>query len=250
MWGNEKLAHPARSLDRARAFLREAGFTWSNGPNGESTLQDSDGKPVKFSVLTSSSNADRAKMAALVQYDLKQLGMDVQVVPLEFRSLLDRVTQTREYEACVMGCKPGRIEFDINVWLSTVDASLESFASAWHSGEARRSTVEEQMSARTFAQRKTLCRAQEILREPTLIFGESPLFWRQRTRLNFHPAVLEPYVSGMWTLYLHGVPEASFDESHDTKAKPGPLGMMQRLVKNAVPAMGSGPFMIKQTLIY
>jgi len=29
--------------------------------------------------------------------------MRVQVVPLEFRSLLDRVTQTKEYDACVMG---------------------------------------------------------------------------------------------------------------------------------------------------
>ena len=53
------------------------------------------GKPVEFSILTSSSNADRAKMATLIQDDLKQLGMRVQVVPLEFRSLLDRVTQTQ-----------------------------------------------------------------------------------------------------------------------------------------------------------
>src|SRR5260370_41510880 len=86
-----------------RSLLKEAGFSWSNGPNVESPLLDSDGKTVEFSILTSSSNADRAKMAALVQADLKQLGMRVQVVPLEFRSLLDRVTQTKEYDACVMG---------------------------------------------------------------------------------------------------------------------------------------------------
>src|SRR5712664_2234252 len=42
-WGNEKLAHPARSLERARALLKEAGFSWSNEPNGESTLVDSGG---------------------------------------------------------------------------------------------------------------------------------------------------------------------------------------------------------------
>src|SRR6267378_6514848 len=102
-WGNEKLAHPPRSLEQARAFLKEAGFSWAHGPNGESTLLDSAGKTVEFSILTSSSNTDRTKMATLIQDDLKQLGMHVQVVPLEFRSLLDRVTQTREYDACVMG---------------------------------------------------------------------------------------------------------------------------------------------------
>ena len=118
-WGNEKLAHPARSLERARTLLKEVGFSWGADPNGESTLLDSGGKPVEFSILTSSSNADRAKMAALLQDDLKQLGMRVQVVPLEFRSLLDRVTQTKEYDACVMGIASFDADpnSDINVWL-------------------------------------------------------------------------------------------------------------------------------------
>jgi len=120
-WGNEKLAHTPRSLERARALLKEAGFSWGNGPNGESALLDSEGKPVEFSILTSSSNADRAKMATLIQDDLKQLGMRVQVVPLEFRSLLDRVTQTKEYDACVMGIASFDADpnTDINVWLSS-----------------------------------------------------------------------------------------------------------------------------------
>src|SRR5260370_29389417 len=30
-WGNEKLPQPARSLDRARTLLNDAGFSWSNG---------------------------------------------------------------------------------------------------------------------------------------------------------------------------------------------------------------------------
>src|SRR5204862_2752551 len=102
-WRDDKLPHPPRSLGQARALLKEAGFSWNSGSNAESTLLDSSGKPVEFSIITSSSNADRTKMAALIQDDLKQLGMRVQVVPLEFRSLLDRVTQTKEYDACVLG---------------------------------------------------------------------------------------------------------------------------------------------------
>ena len=206
-WGNEKLAHPPRSLDRARTLLKEAGFTWSNGPDGESTLQDSEGNAVEFSILTSSSNADRAKMAALIQDDLKQLGMRVQVVPFEFRSLLDRVTQTKEYDACVMGIASFDADpnSDINVWLSSGGAHL------WNPSQAHPATrweaeidhlIEEQMSARTFGQRKKLYnRAQEILAEnQPMIFLASPdiLVGAKDSVGNFHPAVLEPYV--LWNV--------------------------------------------------
>ncbi len=211
-WGNEKLAHPARSFERARTLLKEAGFSWSSGPNGESTLLDSGGKPVEFSILTSSSNADRAKMAALIQDDLKQLGMRVQVVPLEFRSLLDRVTQTKEYDACVMGIASFDADpnSDINVWLSSGGTHL------WNPSQAHPATpweaeidrlIEEQMSARTFEQRKKIYdRAQEVLAEnQSMIFLASPniLAGAKNSIGNFHPAVLEPYV--LWNveqLYL------------------------------------------------
>jgi len=211
-WGDANLAHPARSLDRARALLKEAGFSWTTGPNGESTLQDSGGKPVEFSILTSSSNADRAKMAAILQDDLQQLGMRVQVVPLEFRSLLDRVTQTKEYDACVMGIASYDADpnSDINVWLSGGGTHL------WNPSQTHPATpweaeidrlIEDQMSARTFDQRKKLYdRAQEILADyQPVIFLASPdiLAGAKNSVGNFHPAVLEPYV--LWNveqLYL------------------------------------------------
>ncbi len=216
-WGNEKVAHPPRSLERARALLKEAGFSWGNGPNGESALLDSEGKPVEFSVLTSSTNADRAKMATLIQDDLKQLGMRVQVVPLEFRSLLDRVTQTKEYDACVMGIASFDADpnSDINVWLSSGGTHLwnpsqDHPATAWEAEIDR--LISEQMTARTFAQRKKLYdRAQEILFEnQPMIFLASPdiLAGAKNSLANFQPAVLEPYV--LWNveqLYLKNAPE-------------------------------------------
>jgi peptide/nickel transport system substrate-binding protein len=215
-WGNEKLPHPPRSLDRARTLLKEAGFSWSSGSDKESTLLDSEGKPVEFSILTSSSNADRARMAALIQDDLQQLGMRVQVVTFEFRSLLDRVTQTKEYDACVMGIASFDADpnSDINVWLSSGGTHL------WNPSQPHPATpweteidrlIEEQMSARTFEQRKKLYdRAQEILAEnQPLIFLASPdiLVGARNSVGNFHPAALEPYV--LWNveqLYLKSAP--------------------------------------------
>lgn len=211
-WGNERLNHLPRSIEKARALLKEAGFSWKTGPDGESVLRDSDGQLVEFSILTSSSNADRAKMAALVQDDLKQLGMRVQVVPLEFRSLLDRVTQTKEFDACVMGIASFDADpnSDINVWLSSGGTHL------WNPSQTHPATpweaeidrlIEEQMSARTFEQRKKLYdRAQEIFAEKQpMIFLASPdiLAGAKNTIGNFHAAVLEPYT--LWNveqLYL------------------------------------------------
>jgi peptide/nickel transport system substrate-binding protein len=205
-WGDEKLPHPARSLDQARALLKEAGFSASTS-DGEPTLLDPAGKPVEFSIITSSSNADRAKMAALIQDDLKQLGMRVQVVPLEFRSLLDRVTQTKEYDACVLGVASFDADpnSDINVWLSSGGTHL------WNPSQSHPATpweaeidrlINEQMYARTLRQRKKLYdRAQEILWDyQPMIFLASPdiLTGARNSVGNFHPAVLEPYV--LWNV--------------------------------------------------
>ena len=211
-WQDDKLPRPPRSLDKARALLKEAGFSWSTTPNDDAALLDSSGKRVEFSIITNSSNADRSKMAALIQDDLKQLGMRVQVVPLEFRSLLDRVTQTKEYDACVLGVASFDADpnSDINVWLSNGGTHL------WNPSQPHPATpweaeidrlIDEQMYARTFDQRKKLFdRAQELLWEyQPMIFLASPdiLTGARNSVGNFRPAVLEPYV--LWNveqLYL------------------------------------------------
>ena len=206
-WINAAIPHAPRSLDRARVLLKEAGFSWSASSNGESTLVDSDGKPIEFTILTSSSNADRTKMAALIQDDLKQLGMHVQVVPLEFRSLIDRVTQTREYDSCVLGLASLDADPtpDLNVWLSSGGTHL------WNPSQSHPATpweaeidrlMEQQLSTPGYEQRKKLYdRVQEILAEnQPMIFLASPdiLVGAKNSIANFRPAVLEPYV--LWNV--------------------------------------------------
>ena len=56
-----------------------AGFSWK--PDG--TLVDDQRKPVEFTILTNSGNAERIQIATIIQDDLKQLGMRVGVVTLE-----------------------------------------------------------------------------------------------------------------------------------------------------------------------
>jgi peptide/nickel transport system substrate-binding protein len=211
-WANAAIRYPGRSLDKSRQLLAEAGFRLATGENAEPRLVDADGRPVEFSIVTSSSNADRAKMAALVEDDLKQLGMRVQVVPLEMRSLIDRVTQTKEYDACVLGIASFDADpnSDINVWLSSGGMHLwnpaqKQAATGWEAEIDR--LMEQQLTATTSAQRKKLYdQVQEILVEhQPMIFLASPdiLVGAKKNIGNFHPAVLEPYV--LWNveqLYL------------------------------------------------
>ena len=103
LWLDEKVARPARSLQRARQLLQSAGFSWKS----DGALVDPRGQIVEFSILTSSSNAQRTQIATIVQNDLSQSGMSVQVVPLDFRAMVDRLLNTHNYEAAVMGLVSG-----------------------------------------------------------------------------------------------------------------------------------------------
>jgi peptide/nickel transport system substrate-binding protein len=206
-WQNLSLAHPARSAEGARELLRTAGFTWKEQPSGDPVLIDASGSPVEFSIVTSSSNAERTKMATLIQDDLRQLGMHVQVVPLEFRSLLDRILQSKDYDSCVLGVANYDADpnADINVWLSSGGSHF------WNLGHSKPVTpweaeidqlMETQLSSRTHAERKRLYdRVQEIIQEnQPLIFLASPdiLTGAKDTIGNFHPAIIEPYV--LWNV--------------------------------------------------
>jgi peptide/nickel transport system substrate-binding protein len=206
-WVNTSIAHPAHSLEQARTLLKESGFSVKTGANGEPSLVDADGNVVEFSILTSSSNADRTKMAAIIQDDLKELGIHVQVVPLEFRSLIDRVTNTKEYDACVLGLASFDADpnSDMNVWLSSGGTHL------WNPSQAHPATpweaqidalMEQQLATPGFEQRKKLYdRVQQILAEyqPMIFLASPDILTGARNNIgNFHPAVLEPYV--LWNV--------------------------------------------------
>jgi peptide/nickel transport system substrate-binding protein len=198
LWLDANLPHPQRNLDQAKSLLRSAGFSWdSNG-----ALFDSQKRPVNFTLLVSSSNAQRSKMAAIAQDDLKQLGVDVQVVPMEFRSLVDRVLNSKQYEAVLMNVVNGDADPtpEMNLWLSGGQMHL------WDLGESSPATpweaqldklMEAQMTATDFTARKKLYdQAQELVAQNLpLIFLLSPniLVGARNSVGNFHPAILEPY---------------------------------------------------------
>ncbi len=158
---------PFVSIPREQ-LLKSAGFSW----NKAGQLLDSSGRPVEFSIITSSSNAQRMKMATLLQDDLSHLGMQVHVVPLEFRAVIDRVFQSFDYDAAIMGLGGGDADPnpEMNVWTSNGTSHL------WHLGEKQNqpptgsaksiSLMQQQMVTLDYAKRKQLYdRVQQLIAE-------------------------------------------------------------------------------------
>ena len=198
LWVNTSIAPPVRSLEKARELLKSAGFSWKS----DGTLHDSAGETVEFTILSSASNAQRTQMATIIQDDLRTLGMRVQVVPLEFRAMLDRVFQSHDYEAAVMAFGGGDVDPNpqINVWLSSGSNHV------WDLGESKPATTWEaeidelmrrQLSTLNVKQRKRLYdRVQQLVAEnlPLICIAAPNILVGARNRLgNFQPAILDHY---------------------------------------------------------
>lgn len=197
-WFNTAIPPPARSLPRARELLQAAGFSWK--PDG--ALVDAGGQPVEFTILVSSSNSQRSQIATLVQDDLKQVGIAAHVVPLEQRSTIDRVLNTHDYEAIVMGLASGDADPgpDMNILMSNGQTHL------WHLGEKTPATpweaeldqlMQKQLVTLNYAQRKKIYdRVQEILaRQLPMVYLATPniLVGAREDLGNFRPAIIEQY---------------------------------------------------------
>ncbi len=117
-WFDSKLHAQAYSSDAALKLLQTEGFRLENG-----TLKDREGNPVVFSIVTNSGNKYRERMAVLIQEDLRKIGMQVNVVTLDFPSLIERIAQNFDYEAAMLGLT--NVDLDpneqMNVWLSSAE---------------------------------------------------------------------------------------------------------------------------------
>jgi peptide/nickel transport system substrate-binding protein len=115
-WFNANLKPEAYSPDAALKALEGDGFRMENG-----TLKDKDGNAVAFSIITNSGNKYRERMATMIQDDLQKIGIHVSVVTLDFPSLIERMTQTFDYEAILLGLTNVGLDPNdqMNVWLSS-----------------------------------------------------------------------------------------------------------------------------------
>jgi len=198
LWIDRTLAPQPRAVERARALLQADGFQWSRG----GILQDPEGRKVEFTILVSASNPERAQAATLIQADLQALGIEAQVAPLEFRSLVDRVLRTHQYDACIFALSSSDADpnADLQVWLSSASMHLwnpeqKSPATPWEAEID--ALMRRQMTVTAFAERKRLFdRVQEIAagQLPVIPLVSPHVLAAARQDIgNFDPAPIEPF---------------------------------------------------------
>jgi peptide/nickel transport system substrate-binding protein len=116
-------------------LLQHSGFRRS-----ASLLVDSAGNKVEFSMITNAGNKLHERMLALIQQDLARIGVQLNVVALDFPSLVERISRTFNYESVLMAWT--NIDLDpsaqMNVWRSSAanhqwNPSEKAPETAWES---------------------------------------------------------------------------------------------------------------------
>jgi peptide/nickel transport system substrate-binding protein len=202
LWLNTALPRPQRSLARARELLGRAGFVLENGQ-----LRDATGAPVSFTIVTNAANATRVQMATILQDDLREIGMQAQVVPLENRALLDRVLRTQDYDAALMAIATGDVDpnSDMNVLISSGPTHLWRPGAPTPLGPWEKEIddlMQRQLVTLDGAARKRLYdRVQQLMAEnlPMIpLVSPNVLVGAKAGLGNYRPAILDPQV--LWNV--------------------------------------------------
>jgi peptide/nickel transport system substrate-binding protein len=200
--GNKRWMHPdlrptEHSPETAKRLLQAAGFVWDEA----GSLRDAGGREVGFTIMTGSSSPERMGIATLIQQDLRQIGIDARVAGLEFRTLVGRVFDSFEYEACVLAFGGGDADPNASLTLLSSDGSQHFWrlsAAAPPAWETEIDTLmRRQLTAVDPAVRQDLYdRVQELVAaNQPMIFLVSPnvLVGAARGLGNFRPAILDHF---------------------------------------------------------
>lgn len=107
-WHNPKLPRYDYNPERARALLREAGFTWRES---DGQLIDQQGIPVEFTLLLVES-ASYDKIGVTFVENMKDLGMQVNLERADFATLLSRTDGTFNYDITMLGWGSSSAAYD------------------------------------------------------------------------------------------------------------------------------------------
>lgn len=120
---NEEIAKGhGQDITYAKELLKKSGFYLKDGK-----LYDKFGNRVEFELLTNAGNTQREATGVSIKEDLQQLGMKVNFKPVEFNSLVAKLSNTYDWDAILIALTGNPLEphSGHNVWTS--DGALHLF---------------------------------------------------------------------------------------------------------------------------
>ena len=116
-WHPKSVVKYPFDLNQSAQQLLKEGFVKRDG-----ALYDSNGNPVKFTIMTNAENGTRIAMLKYIKEDLSRLGMDVTIEPRTFNDIVTALRDTRRFDAVLLGwgvSVPPDPAFSKNVLMST-----------------------------------------------------------------------------------------------------------------------------------
>ncbi|MDJ0845911.1 ABC transporter substrate-binding protein [Crocosphaera sp.] len=107
--------------EKSKELLLQEGFTY----NSDGNLLDSKGNEVEFNLITNAGNKIREAMGAQIKEDLGKLGMQVNFSPLAFNVLVDKLSNSLDWEAHIIGFTGRNEPHSPNIWYT--DGNLHMF---------------------------------------------------------------------------------------------------------------------------
>lgn len=95
--------------EKAKAILKEAGYKDSNG-NG--ILESPSGTELSFTYMVPSNQPQSQEVALVVQQEWKEIGVDIEIVTMEFMTIWDEAVGNHDFDFYTMGCQ---ISFDPDI---------------------------------------------------------------------------------------------------------------------------------------
>lgn len=85
--------------EKAKELLAQAGFVDTD----KDGILDKDGKPFKIELLYPLGNKTRELSAPIIQQNLKDIGVEVELVSMEFATLREKVLNNHDYQVALLG---------------------------------------------------------------------------------------------------------------------------------------------------
>ena len=110
-------------------LLERAGFKLKDG-----VLYDKYGNRVEFDLYTNAGVIERESVGVMIKQDLEDLGMKVNFKPVEFNSLVNKLSNTNDWDLVIMGLTGSPLEphDGKNVWTSKGSLHIFNMGSGFH----------------------------------------------------------------------------------------------------------------------
>jgi len=113
---NDKIQPVSYDPEKAKRLLKEAGFADLDNDG----IIEKDGKPFIFTILTNQGNEQRILTATVIQYQLKHLGIKVQIRTVEWAAFIKEFVNKGKFDTVLLG------------WTITQDPDIFD---VWHSSK-------------------------------------------------------------------------------------------------------------------